>query len=129
MDVVQGRRAIAEEPPLPIDRLVDEVIFQGLNQGETRFSITHMSSGGALPLVVPRPELLHALENLLQNAMQFSQSAVDVHIEWTGDHIHISITDDGPGFAASVLARAGHPRNSTGLARAGIAALVFIASR
>lgn len=116
LDVVQGRRAIAEEPPLPIDRLVDEVIFQRLKQDETRFSITHMDSGGALPLVVPRPELLHALENLLQNAMQFSRSAVDVHIEWTGDHIHISITDDGPGFTASVLARAGQPWNS---ARAG----------
>ena len=116
LDVVQGRRAIAEEPPLPIDRLVDEVIFHRLKQGETRFSITHMDSDGALPLVVPRPELLHALENLLQNAMQFSRSAVDVHIEWTGDHIHISITDDGPGFTASVLARAGQPWNS---ARAG----------
>jgi len=116
LDVVQGRRAIAEEPPLPIDRLVDEVIFQRLKQDETRFSITHMDSAGALPLVVPRPELLHALENLLQNAMQFSQSAVDVHIEWTGDHIHISITDDGPGFTTSVLARAGQPWNS---ARAG----------
>ena len=116
LDVVQGRRAIAEEPPLPIDRLVDEVIFQRLKQDETRFSITHMDSAGALPLVVPRPELLHALENLLQNAMQFSRSAVDVHIEWTGDHIHISITDDGPGFTASVLARAGQPWNS---ARAG----------
>ena len=116
LDVVQGRRAIAEEPPLGIDRLVDEVIFQRLKQDETRFSITHMDSGGALPLVVPRPELLHALENLLQNAMQFSRSAVDVHIEWTGDHIHILITDDGPGFTASVLARAGQPWNS---ARAG----------
>jgi two-component system sensor histidine kinase RegB len=116
LDVVQGRRAIAEEPPLPIDRLVDEVIFQRLKQDETRFSITHMDGGGALPLVVPRPELLHALENLLQNAMQFSRSAVDVHIEWTGDHLHISITDDGPGFTASVLARAGQPWNS---ARAG----------
>ena len=101
---------------MPVDRLVDEVILQRLKQDKTRFSITHMNSSGTLPLVLPRPELLHALENLLQNAMQFSRSSVDVHIEWTGDHIYISITDDGPGFSASVLARAGQPWNS---ARAG----------
>ena len=114
LDVVQGRRAIAEEPPLPIDRLVDEVIYSRLRRDNTAFSITHAETAHAqLPAVVRRPELLHALENLLQNAKQFSRSEVGIHIEWDDQDLHIIISDDGPGFAAPVLARAGQPWNSS----------------
>jgi len=60
-----------------------------------------------------RPELVHALENLLQNALEFSAHDVTINIEWTAIDLHITIVDDGIGFNAATLARAGQPWNST----------------
>ncbi len=129
LDVVQGRRAIAEEPPVPVDRLIDEVIYHRLRRDDTSFSITHSDSGtGWLPVISRRPELLHSLENLLQNAKQFSRSKVGVHIEWDDNYIHMSISDDGPGFTSSILARAGQPWNSSRAGQSGHRGLgLFIA--
>jgi two-component system sensor histidine kinase RegB len=64
-------------------------------------------------LVKHRPEWLHALENLLQNAKQFAVREVNIHIDWISDDIRIEIRDDGPGFSASILAQAGQPWNSS----------------
>ena len=36
-----------------------------------------------------------------------------VNIEWSAIDLHISITDDGPGYTRATLARAGQPWNST----------------
>ena len=58
-------------------------------------------------------ELVHALENLLQNAQDFSKHDVTINIEWTAIDLHIIIVDDGNGFNAATLARAGQPWNST----------------
>ena len=114
LDVVQGRRPIDEEPPLPVTQLVDEVLYQRLSLNDARFLITH---GGAsdddVPNVSRQTELLHAVENILQNAAQFSKHDVSIHIEWTADDIHISINDDGDGFARPVLIRAGQPWNTS----------------
>ena len=40
LDVVQGRRAIAEEPPVPVTLLVDEVIYQRLGGEAINFVVT-----------------------------------------------------------------------------------------
>jgi two-component system, sensor histidine kinase RegB len=114
LDVVQGRRAIAEEPPVPVTLLVDELIYQQLGSDGINFVITNSGADNLeTPLVKHRPEWLHALENLLQNAKQFAVHEVNVHIEWSSDHITIEIRDDGPGFSASILAQAGQPWNSS----------------
>ena len=57
--------------------------------------------------------MVHALENLLQNAVEFSAHDVTVNIEWTAIDVHITIIDDGQGFGRATLARAGQPWNST----------------
>ena len=113
LDVVQGRRAIAEEPPVPVTVLVDEVIYQRLGSDAINFVVTNGGTNDLdMPMVTHRPEWLHALENLLQNAKQFAVREVNIHIDWVSDDIRIEIRDDGPGFSASILAQAGQPWNS-----------------
>ena len=114
LDVVQGRRAIAEEPPVPVTLLVDEVIYQRLGSDAINFLITHNGNDDFdVPKVIRRPEWVHALENLLQNAKQFAVHEVRIHIEWSHTDIRIVICDDGPGFSPAILALAGQPWNSS----------------
>ena len=120
LDVVRGRRAIAEEPPVPVTLLVDEVLYQLLGSDAINFVVTNSGTGDLdIPLVKHHPEWLHALENLLQNAKQFAVREVNIHIDWVSDDIRIELWDDGPGFSASTLAQAGQPRNTSGGVKGG----------
>jgi two-component system sensor histidine kinase RegB len=61
------------------------------------------------PLVRRRPEIIHGLRNLVQNAVDFARSAVWIEAEWTDRVITLRISDDGAGFPASVIGRIGDP--------------------
>ena len=114
LDVVQGRRAIADEPPVPITLIIDEVIYQMVCSKNINFRVTHDAKNDQdIPKVTRRPEWVHALENLLQNAKQFALREVNIHIAWKDDNISVVIWDDGAGFPPLILAQAGQPWNSS----------------
>ena len=129
LDIVQGRRTIADEPPVPVTLLIDELIYQRIGSDDINFTITHDDSGNREILrVTRRPEWLHALETLMQNAKQFALHEVNIHISWTEENINVSIVDDGAGFSPSVLAHAGQPWNSSRTGQGGHRGLgLFIA--
>jgi two-component system, sensor histidine kinase RegB len=61
------------------------------------------------PVVVRRPEIIHALGAFIENAASFAVSEVSVTARWSKQDVRIYVTDDGPGFAPSVLAKLGEP--------------------
>ena len=61
------------------------------------------------PVFVRRPEIVHGIGNLIQNAIQFAASRVDLRVRWNGSFITVEIVDDGPGFPAGLLERLGEP--------------------
>lgn len=61
------------------------------------------------PSIPRKPEIIHGLRNLIQNAVDFSQSKVWVEGVWDESTIRVRITDDGQGFPSHVLARIGEP--------------------
>jgi len=61
------------------------------------------------PDIYRRPEIIHGLRNLVQNAVDFAEGAVMIEISWSENLISIRISDDGPGFPQSVLSRIGDP--------------------
>jgi two-component system, sensor histidine kinase RegB len=61
------------------------------------------------PVIRRRPEIVHGLRNLIQNAVDFADSTVWIDIAWTADSLTIRIVDDGPGFPPQVLGRIGDP--------------------
>ncbi len=61
------------------------------------------------PQVLRKPEILHALGAFIENAASFAAREVSVNARWSAEEVRIYITDDGPGFAPSVLAKLGEP--------------------
>ena len=61
------------------------------------------------PLVQRRPEVIHGLRNLVQNAVDFARSRVWIDGSWTADRITLRVVDDGPGYPPQMLGRIGDP--------------------
>lgn len=61
------------------------------------------------PNVLRRPEMIHGLRNLVQNAVDFARSTVWVDAEWTEGSVLIRIVDDGEGYPPNVMGRIGDP--------------------
>ncbi|CUH51445.1 sensor histidine kinase RegB [Shimia marina] len=61
------------------------------------------------PEILRRPEIIHGLRNLIQNAVDFSKSTVWVETEWSDESIYLRIMDDGPGYPTHLIGRIGDP--------------------
>lgn len=61
------------------------------------------------PSIQRRPEIIHGLRNLVQNAVDFARTRVWIEGEWTAQRVIVRITDDGEGFPAGVIGRIGDP--------------------
>jgi two-component system sensor histidine kinase RegB len=72
-------------------------------------AVPGLGGGEQQPTIFRLPELVHALRNLIQNAVDFSQSTVWIEAEWTDDTIMVRIIDDGAGYAPGVMGRIGDP--------------------
>lgn len=62
-----------------------------------------------IPSILRRPELIHGLRNLVQNAVDFAKGNVWVDCRWSNSLISIRIMDDGRGYAPQVMGRIGDP--------------------
>ena len=71
--------------------------------------MTPPKSDSAVPQVWRAPELLHGLGNIIENAADFAHSLVAIHAGWDDQFLHISVTDEGPGFAPEIFEALGEP--------------------
>lgn len=95
----------------PLGAVVREAAEPHMNRGkEIHYDIAPGPDGDARqPVVYRRPEIIHGLRNLVQNAVDFAETSVWVDISWTPDSILVRIIDDGAGFPQQVLGRIGDP--------------------
>lgn len=92
----------------PLIAVVREAAEPHLERGKE--VIFNDSIGDAFqPSVLRRPEVIHGLRNLIQNAVDFAKSTVWIDIEWTQGQFRIRIVDDGPGFPPYLIHRIGDP--------------------
>jgi two-component system sensor histidine kinase RegB len=68
---------------------------------------------GAEPVCRRDPGLVHGLDNVVDNAVGFAESAVEIDLGWSGAEVSVEVRDDGPGFAPEVLLRLGEPYVTT----------------
>lgn len=61
------------------------------------------------PVVLRRPEVIHGLRNLIQNAVDFARAKVWVEARWNDRQVRVRIVDDGDGYPPDVLGRIGDP--------------------
>ena len=95
----------------PLTAVVKEAAEPHLDRGKAViFSDNPMVVGqGRTPTIPRRPEIIHGLRNLVQNAVDFADTTVWIETEWSPDTISVRIIDDGPGFPPQDLGRIGDP--------------------
>jgi len=95
----------------PIETLVREAAEPHENRGKTisYFVGPEDNNYSDHPIMPRQPEIIHGLRNLIQNAVDFAQSDVDITISWTQTELRVKIADNGSGFPASVIGRIGDP--------------------
>lgn len=94
----------------PLSAVLREAAEPHLARGkEVRFEIAAGLEAADQPTIHRRPEIIHGLRNLVQNAVDFARSTVWIGCEWTAQRITVRIIDNGSGFPSSVIGRIGDP--------------------
>ena len=84
----------------------------------------HRDFGIAIAVVLPsdrlleptgarNPAIIYGLGNLVENAVDFARSSVQVTASWDEEEVVITIRDDGPGFSPEIMDRLGEPYVTT----------------
>ncbi len=101
---------------LPLSHLIEEVVAPHrlvavpieVNIAVAE-SVTPRSAAAQEPVAERNPGVLYGLGNLVENAIDFAASKVEVDARWSGDQVEIVIADDGAGFSPNVLEQLGEP--------------------
>lgn len=94
----------------PLQAVIEEAAQPHTSRGKTvNLEVLGSEDGSEQPYVYRRPEIIHGLRNLIQNAVDFSETTVWVDILWSKRRITLRIIDDGAGFPPSVIGRIGDP--------------------
>lgn len=95
----------------PLGAVVREAAEPHADRGKAlHYDIAPVDGSDADQPVIPRrPEIIHGLRNLVQNAVDFARANVWIDIFWDDDWLSVRIVDDGPGYSATVMSRIGDP--------------------
>jgi two-component system sensor histidine kinase RegB len=101
---------------LPVSHLIEEVVAPHRLVAvpiEVRTGpapdVTPGSAAAVEPVTQRNPGVLYGLGNLLENAVDFADTKVEVDARWSEGEIKIVIADDGSGFPPYVLEQLGEP--------------------
>ncbi|KPD14351.1 sensor histidine kinase RegB [Phaeobacter sp. 11ANDIMAR09] len=95
----------------PLSTVIHEAAEPHLNRGkEIQFDEGPLEDGSFQhPTILRKPEIIHGLRNLVQNAVDFSRSTVWIDAAWNDEQICLTIYDDGRGFPPHLIGRIGDP--------------------
>ncbi|MCX5513522.1 two-component sensor histidine kinase [Kaistia algarum] len=95
----------------PISHLLAEVTEP--HQGAGVEIDVDLSGSGPEPVGRRNPAVLYGVGNLLENAVDFANSKVEIVAKWDETSVSLVIADDGPGFAPDVIDHIGEPYVTT----------------
>jgi two-component system sensor histidine kinase RegB len=95
---------------MTLGHLIEEVV-QPFRAFDIALDVTMQPDGeqGPQPVLRRNPGIIYGLTNLVENAVDYAASRVEIAASWDRDTIRLTITDDGSGFAPGVLGRLGEP--------------------
>jgi two-component system sensor histidine kinase RegB len=101
---------------LPVSHLIEEVVSPHrlvavpieVKSGPA-LGIAGGSAAAIEPVTQRNPGMLYGLGNLVENAVDFAATKVEVEARWSADDVSIVIADDGAGFPPYVLEQLGEP--------------------
>ncbi len=95
----------------PLGTVIREAAEPHFDRGkEVLIGLTPVEGASAQqPLIARRPEIVHGVRNLVQNAVDFAESSVWIDALWSSGEIKLRIIDDGSGFPVDLIGRIGDP--------------------
>lgn len=123
-DILAKLTSLGTDDAGPLDRLTLSHLIEeaaGPQRGfDTPIHITCQGEGPE-PVTARNPGLLYGLGNIIDNAVDFAVSRVQIDARWTPDTVSLIVRDDGPGVPPDILLRLGDPYVTTrGAERRGI---------
>lgn len=70
-------------------------------------------NGRKEPVGERRPGVIYGLGNIVENAVDFAKSEVEIAAKWGDAEVTVTVADDGPGFPAELMDSIGEPYVST----------------
>jgi two-component system sensor histidine kinase RegB len=96
---------------ITLSHLIEEIAAP---QRALDFHVRVITGGeGPEPMIRRNPGVVYGLSNILDNAVDFARTGVDVEARWSDRDVVIQIRDDGPGYAPDILLRVGEPYVTT----------------
>ena len=97
----------------PFDRmkmseLIEEVVAPHRDFG-VDIKVRIAVAAFAEPIGSRNPAILYGVGNIVENAVDFARTTVEVNAWWNKDTIELVISDDGPGIPPDILNRIGEP--------------------
>jgi two-component system sensor histidine kinase RegB len=92
----------------PLSALIEEAVAPHRNFG-VAIGVAYPPNRATEPVGARNPAIRYGLGNLIENAVDFAHSRVEISARWTADEVSIAISDDGPGFAPEIVDRIGAP--------------------
>ncbi|WP_453947220.1 ActS/PrrB/RegB family redox-sensitive histidine kinase [Bradyrhizobium sp. USDA 372] len=118
---------------MKLSELIEEVVAPHRDFG-VEIKVRIAVAAAAEPVGSRNPAILYGIGNIVENAVDFARTTVEVNAWWNNDHIELLISDDGPGIPPDILNRIGEPylsrrrpQDDGGGERRGLGLGVFIA--
>ncbi|QBF29619.1 sensor histidine kinase RegB [Thalassococcus sp. S3] len=95
----------------PLSAVVQEAAEPHMQRGKTIHFEEGPTDGGSVvqPSILRKPEVIHGLRNLIQNAVDFARSNIWIESVWSEGEISVRILDDGRGYPPQLIGRIGDP--------------------
>ncbi|WP_224816344.1 sensor histidine kinase RegB [Hasllibacter sp. MH4015] len=96
----------------PFSTVVEEAAEPHADRGIALVYDFRAAPGGGdapQPQIWRKPEVIHGLRNLVQNAVDFADQQVRIEGVWDDTMVRLRIIDDGTGFPPDLLGRLGDP--------------------
>lgn len=110
-EMPEAKDAVHER--MSLVQLVQDVIEPHLVHGVRVEAVVNGPPGETAPDIWRRPEVIHAMTSIVENAVDFARAEVLVIARFDPRSLVIEVRDDGPGFSAEVLAKLGEPYVTT----------------
>src|SRR5438874_6850472 len=93
---------------MPLSTLIEEVVAPH-RDFDVAIKVRLAVAATREPVVARNPAILYGVGNILENAVDFARTTVEVNAWWNAETVEIVISDDGPGIAPDMLKRIGEP--------------------
>src|SRR3954466_14265223 len=93
---------------MPLSTLIEETVAPTRDFG-IAIKVRIAGAAASEPVGRRNPAILYGVGNILENAVDFARTTVEVNAWWNAEKVEIIVSDDGPGIAPDVLKRIGEP--------------------